>query len=191
MIYVLERDCKVVDWSTYQAWCTTFYDPQLSTHTVRSSGVVNPEFGVVDIRQFMGTITTRTATATGVHVDGPLPGDEYTPYQVSCSAYTEDPVVRPMLFVGESPASPTSGAGGDSITNCRLISVGGEASTEGAYLQEETIVALPENTADRALCFFVAMYAGSGAGSNLRGFVHLSVRRLIGVHPPILDTRKL
>lgn len=183
---ILERDTPIIDWPTYQLWCTSLSNPFAGSLLVRSDGILKLDSASIDANDDTGVITSDLATCIGLHLTGPEPGTELTPYSVSCVAASEDPDVRPFLFVAESPASITSAAGGNTVTDVRYLGFGNKNTLD----KEVTIVAA-ENTLDRGICFGVGMWGHGGPGADEAGMVRLCVRRLIAPGPRVVDTRKL
>lgn len=188
---ILERDTKIIDWTGYEVWATTFTLATSSTIRVKSDGLLHVDFGTVKVRGNTPVITARSVSAVGVHITGPVPGVDYTCYSISASCMCADPEVKPFLFIGESPVTITSDAGGDVVTSHRLLGVASLSGAEGSSLEKELTVAVKENTTDLALCFGVGILASASTSAALTAYTHLSVRRLIGNAPPIIDTRKL
>lgn len=188
---ILERDTRVNDWLNYGSWPTAYTLLTTSTMKVRSDGVLNTDYANVSSRGTSGVITARSTCAIGVHLTGPLPGSEFTCYQISAACIAADPTVKSLLFIGESPATITNNAGGDTVTAHRLLRTCESSGAEGSMLNVEMTVALPVLTDDLGTCFGIALLAGSGASSDLTAYMHMSVRRLIGINPAIIDTRKL
>ncbi len=187
----MERDTPIIDWSTVRAWSTDITSPTTSQIDVRSNGALSTKYATLSVRALTGAITARSCVAAGLHITGPKAGAEFTPYALSCLAVGGDSNVRPFLFVAESPATITNNAAGDAVTDVHWLAAGDTPGTDGSKLQADMVIVCNPNTADRALCFGVAMLAGVSAALDTACFVRLSVRRLIGVNPAILDTRKM
>lgn len=188
---ILERDTPIIDWQSYLEWCDTEMVAATQTGKVRSDGVLKVHYGTLDSVGSTGAITARKSVCLGLHITGPEPGVEFTPYSVSVVAMAADKNVRPYLFVAESPAVITNDADGDTVTDLRLLGLGPTPGTDGANLEKDVTVVVTEKTADRALCFGVGMMAGVAGGLDVRGYFRLSVRRLVGPGPRIVDARKL
>jgi len=190
---ILERDTPIIDWASKQGWATTETVPGSVTAYVKNSGLLNADFGTVASESLTGTITANRATCVGVHLAGPESGVEYTPYAISCVAIAEDDDVRPYLLMGESPASISSAAAGDLISEVHYLGFGGAgiSGASGIPLEKETTIVIKPNTAGRAICFAVGMLAGAAGAADKRAFVRLTVRRLIAWAPRIIDSRKL
>lgn len=186
----VETDTPIINWQAYQLWSTVDFSILLSTFVVRSDGVKNTDFATMDCRAVTGAITAREAVCAGVHIAGPQAGEELTPYAVSVTAMAGDSNVRPFLFVGESPAVITNDATGDNVAVCRFLAIGDVTGSDGSSLNTEMTVVIAENTADRALCFGVGMLAGVSAGLDAQGAARLSVRRLLGPQPQVLNMWK-
>lgn len=189
---ILERDTRIIDWaSVVSGWCTTFQDAIAITPKVRSNGVLNDEYATCTVKAATGVIPAGNITCAGLHMKAPQSGAEFTPYQVSVSVYCEDLNVRPFLFVGRSPTTLTADATGDSVGIWRIIGIPNHSGPNGSALDKEiTIVANPP-AADQGLCFYVGLIAGVTISTNLAAAMHMSVRRLIGPGPRVIDVRKL
>lgn len=188
---ILERDTPIIDWSAYVDWATTLSSLNAASFNVRSDGLLKGDYGSLYSKANTGVITAGNVTCAGVHLPGPEPGVEFTPYAVSCIAMAEDDDVRPLMFIGESPVTITSDVTGDVVTGIRMLGFAHAVGDQGSHMEREMTVVVTELTADRALCFGVAMAAGSTGGATAAGMVSLSVRRLIGPGPRIVDARKL
>lgn len=187
---ILERDTPIIDWAAYTAWCTGLSDPTTSSYLVRSDGVVYGDYAVANMLALTGAITARKAFCTGLHMAGPEVGSEFTPYTISCVAMHGDANVRPFLFMGESPASVTSGAGGNAVSLVHFLAFADSPGTDGSKLEKELTVIVAEKTVDRGLCIGVGMMAGGSAGVDAGGYARLCVRRLVGPGPRVIDTNK-
>lgn len=191
---ILERDTHINDWSNQVAgWCTAMSTISGDTLVVRSDGLVHTDFGTMYVNGVSGP-TAGLGECVGVHLTGPVESDEYTPYAISVVAMSEDHLVRPFLFVGVSPASVISDATGNTITKVRILGVSKPIDSWGSSLEKEmTIVSakMPAGLEGRAICFGVCMAAGTVNAADDNCWAKVSVRRLIGVEPRILDTRKL
>lgn len=182
----LDQDCELMDWPSFQAWATsTSAAGSGSTVSVSSDGNVYDKFATCDIRANTGTVTADHIMGAGIHME---PADDadvaYTPYRVKCSCFSlHGGTLTPCLFVGESPASVTGT--NDNVTVCRMIKAG-----DGARLDYDDIIAMPVNTADRAVCFFIGLVDLGAGSANLRAYGHLSVRRLLGPGVGVIDYRK-
>lgn len=186
----LERDTPIINWSTtINQFATTEQLALAATQSVRSDGVLNTEYGTIVSIPTITAITTLFSKCMGLHLTGPAAGTAYTPYQISCSVFCDDVNIKPLLMVGESPASITNAAGGNAVTEVRPIGVPHQVGPEGSALDYQSVILVNPNTLDRGLCIFVAMIAG-GTGAAPRVWMRLSARRLIGVNPLVLDTRK-
>lgn len=193
----LERDTFIVSWiADLAGWCTTAIGPGSDSWAVRSSGNVGTDWAVESIIQNTGVVAANTGFAVGVHIEGPeetlgVDDNQFSLYAVQAVAYCEDENLRPMLFIGESPASVTNSAAGNTVTDVRIIGVPDGSGTQGGCLSVEMVLAVKENTADRNLCFGVAVMAGLTGSSNANCLMNMCVRRLLGSRPAILDATKL
>lgn len=189
---ILERDTKIVEWNTQlESWSTNEKNPYNGTIDMVSDGLLHADHATMSIFDAVAAITALKCSGVGINMKGPEPGDDYTPYQISVVAHTADPVLIPLLFVGESIASITSGTAGDAITDVRIIGWGQISGTEASNIEKDITIVCPENTAGRGLAIGIAMYAPNTGGGTEQCQVDMSIRRLHGVSPPILDTRKL
>lgn len=189
---ILERDTPIIDWSAQATWPTGFTNLGANTAEVRSDGLLHADFATMWISDKTGAVTAELAVCAGVHLAGPKDGAEYTPYQVSVVAMASDPRVRPYLFMGVSPATITADAAGDTVSNINILGFADAPTPDyGATMEKEVTFVTKVKTADRGLCIAVGMLSGLFASANNRAMVRMSVRRLIGVQPPIHDTRKL
>lgn len=192
----LERDTFVVNWrAELAAWATTAINPNIDTWNVRSDASVSTDYAVVTNFANTGAIGAGVGYAVGVHIEDPEEtrgndDNQFSLYAVQARAMHEDENIRPVLFVGESPASITSDAAGDLVTDIRIIGVPDGSSVNGGCLNVESVIAIKETTNGRKLCFGVAMLAGLTAGANGAGLMNLCVRSLIGSKPMILDPTK-
>lgn len=188
---ILERDTVIINWQDKLAG---WPDLELGhSHNesmrMRNDGIVHPEFATMEVMN-LTTITAQFQKGVGVNMTPPEDGTEFTPYQIRATASAESPEVMPFLFVGESQDPPTSVSGGDFIGDYRVIAVGNMGGVGGGTLDVDlTIVVIP-NPAAAPLCIGVCMMAyGTALSSLLRA--NVSVRRLMGVAPALIDTRKL
>lgn len=192
---ILERDSRIYDWPTKLAgWCTTVSALSSTTLTVRSDGTLYSNgYGTLSIQADTGVLGAREATAVGLHIQGPedLSGSEFTPYLIEACAWSEDDEVRPFLFMGETSAVITSGAGGHSVTPWHFLHAPDQHSSEGGALNYCGAVLVNPNTADRGVCFGIGMSAGPSGAATLGGYGYMCVRRLTEVAPTIFDGRKL
>lgn len=190
---ILERDTDIVDWGSRTAGTiTSDDDPTAANYLVRSDGVLYPDFGVLLVAKLSAVVAADKCRSVGIHIQGPQPGLEYTPYAVDVNAHCVDEKLRPCFFVGESPATITSAAGGNTVTETRLLRFPETgAALVGSSLKASFTLIIAENTADRGVCFGICMMAGLLPCSDEPHYVHMSVRRLIGVNPLLIDTRKM
>lgn len=187
----LERDTNIVAWQGYEAgWCTDS-NPITANNQVRSDGVLHPDYAVIDMNGATGAMLTREATFIGLHIAAPEDDSGFTCYQIHARAQCDGGDIRPILVIGEAQ-TVTSDATGDQIKQTRLLDVASFRDLEGGMLKTEMTIACPPlPTAGKNPCFAVGMLNGVGTSSNLNAWVHLSVRRLVGVNPKILDATKL
>lgn len=188
---ILERDAPVIDWLADGLWATSTSNVTSASWFVRSDGLVKLDYGTLNVRAATVALAASKLVAAGIHITQPEPGEEFTPYAISCVAMGVDPNVRPVLFVGESPATITNDATGDVVTEVRFLAFGDTPGTYGSSMEKEVVLVINENTVPRALCIGVAMMSGTSSALAAAALVRLSVRRLIGVNPPIHDSRKL
>lgn len=190
---ILERDTDVINWATTLNTLSTIEsDPEDETIRVKSSGTLNVDYGTLTLSMLSGVITARRIRAAGVHITGPQPGNDFTPYAVSVQATCADESLRPYLLIGESPATITSNDTGDVVTNMNVLATPMASNgSGGSSLQRSFTAVVAVKTDDRALCFALAFLAGVGASLNDAVIAHLTVRRLIGLDPSIIDARKL
>jgi len=187
---ILERDTTIIEWQAYRGWCTVFTNLLTETLTVRSDGLVHPDYAVLDTSETTGTVTARATNCMGVHLTGPEPGAEHTCYQIAAICATDDPLLRPFLFIGESDTI-TSAVTGNLVTDIRILEFGTNDGLDGNSLKSNMTIATPVNTADKTICIGVGLMAGVANAVNLGAWLHIAVRRLVGVNPQVLDTRKL
>lgn len=196
----MDRDPQLVNFQAYlPAWPTVAQVQESTSYSVLSDGLVPENFATMDIFQ-VATVPDNQCLCVGVHLEGPQDGEEYTPYMISVSALSGDPMVRPFLFVGESPATINSAAAGNVVTDIRIIGthstagqIGITAFNEtGGSLDKDICIAVKRKTADRKICFGVGMVAGLSTLSGRKSQARLSVRRLYKTDEPrIINTRKL
>lgn len=184
---IMERDTDIVDWGTLTPGLN---DADVLANSVdylvKSLGVLDENYATLHSGNNTGVIGAADVRCVGVHITGPEDGTDLTPYAVSVHAQCAEQTVRPFLFIGESPATITSAAAGDTVTDVRRI-----AFPIGPTLDREFVVLVAQKTAGRGLCFGIAIMADILATSNLPYMIHMNVRRLIGVDPMLIDTRKL
>lgn len=190
--YRLERDTDIIDWSPATATLSTTDTVHVaSNYLVRSLGVLNADFATLHINALSGVVAAFKVRCAGIHITGPQVGEEFTPYAVSVHAQCADLTLRPFMFIGESPITITSGAAGDSVADVRLMAFPVQSGSDSASLSRQFIVLIKEKTAGRAVCFGVAALAGASASGDLGIQIHMSIRRLIGINPSLIDTTKL
>lgn len=189
---ILERDTPIINWSAQGLWPTTETNLGANTANVRSDGILHPDYATTWLSDKTGALTAELAVCSGVHLAGPKPGIDFTPYQVSVVAMASDPRIRPYLFCAVSPAAITTDATGDVVSNVRVLGFAPPPNSEyGSTMEKEVTFIANVKTADRGMCIAVGMLSGLTGSANNRSMVRLSVRRLIGVQPSIIDTRKL
>lgn len=190
---ILERDTPIINWATVHLWANALSDPLTGSFAaVRSNGLLAGDFATMTVNEKTAAVTGELAVCAGIHLAGPEPGVEFTPYAISCAAMAVDPELRPFLFVGESPASITNGANGDVVTDIQLLAFGeGPNEFHGSSLAVDMTVVISEKTTDRAVCFGIGMMAGISTSGNKGGYARLSVNRMIKAGPRIIDNRKL
>ena len=188
---ILERDTPIIDWPTEVLWATTLTDPIGTTASVRSDGLLDVDFGTVINAAVTPIITARRMSSVGLHITGPEAGDEYTAYAISCVALSHDLNYRPCLFMGESPATITNNATGDTVTSVTFLDFGQAAHDGGGCsLKADVTVVVAEKTADRAICIGIGIMSGAAAGIASFAAARLSVRRMVAPGPRVIDTRK-
>lgn len=189
---ILERDTPIIDWTArLSGWPTSSAAAASEVFEMRSDGLLKVDYGTMDVANVSGP-TTGECECCGLYITGPEALDEFTPYAISAVAMSEDALIRPFLFIGMAPATITSDAGGDALTICRVIGVADLVDAQGACLEiDRTIIVKEMPTAGRALAVGVGMMAGIGNSANVHCWARLSVRRLVGNNPAIIDTRKL
>lgn len=185
---VLERDAPIIDWGAYVAWCTATSNPEGATLTTRSDGLLHTTYGLLDVRGAATAAAADQCVCNGVHLIGPEEGTEFTPYAISCVGFSADPAGRPFLWMGESPATITSDAGGDAVTQARFLGFGGPSAGQ---LRSEVTIMVAEGTSGRGLCVGVGVIANASGTTLLQAGFRLCVRRLVEPGPRVIDTRKL
>jgi len=187
----LEQDTRIIDWSAQLGgWCQMEVASSSDSPRVRSDGVTHTTFGTLSTQEDIA-IADGVTNCVGIHIVGPKAGADYTAYQVSASLFCSDNLLIPFLFVAESPASITSSANGDIVSDMRLLAVGESISASGGVLDVDMTFIANENTADRPICIGLGVSCANAASSAEAIVGYLSVRRLIGVDPTVIDTRKL
>lgn len=190
---IMERETEIVDSTADTAGTATADENPISTsYLTRSDGVVYANYATLTVAKLSAVIAARKIRCVGIHLQGPEPGTDFTPYAVSVNAHCVDDKLRPVFFIGESPAVINADAAGNNVTDVRRLrySMAGAVGA-GNSLHAELVVVVKPNTADRAVCFGIGMLTGVVLSGDEQTFVHMTVRRLIGVDPLILDTRKL
>ncbi len=189
---ILERDTKIIEWGTELAdWSTNEKNPGNASIDMTSDGLLHAAHGTMSIYDAITAVTQLKCRGAGLNMTGPEAGNDYTAYQISVVAHAPDAVLIPLLFVGESIATITNNAAGDAITDVRVIAWADVSGTQGSKLEKDFTIVVKPNTADRGLAIGVAMYAPNTTSGTLQCHCYLSVRRMIGISPPIIDTRKL
>lgn len=178
---------------------TTHIANGLDDINVRSSGLLQIDHAMVKVNAAL-TITAGNLTGTGLHISSPpIHGEEFTPYSYNCTAWSEDPEIVPMLFIGVSPAVITNNNTGDVVTDIRFIKAGKSSGASMVTLEAEGTIAtqhpfttLGAGYETRAICFGVAFVCGlNNATAGSACYARISVRRLVQNEPQILDTSKL
>lgn len=187
---ILERDTPIYDWTAYDLLSTSQNVASATTWFTHSDGILHDQFATFQSNYAVGSTTADNVRSGGVNMKGPEPGDEYTPYRIDAVAVCDDVNVRPVLFIGESIAAITDDAAGDVITDIRQVAQANAYGPEGASLHYNGIILAKENTAGRGLMVGIGMLAGAAGAAACTIWTHLSVRRLIGVNPTVLNTRK-
>lgn len=186
----LERDTLIVDWTTPIAGVSSSEGAANGySYRMRSDGLLHETHASVNLQQGP-TITATKQKAVGLNFKGPRSGDEYTPYQISANAISQDINMTPVLFVAESIATITDDAAGDVVTDVRIIGVPHTIGAEGQTLDINTIILAKENTAARGMAIGIALIANATAITAKQMWCRLSVRRLVGVSPQVFDTTK-
>lgn len=187
----LERDTTIIDWRAYEGGFSTLEATKTSTtQYVVSDGLLHADFATVTCNG-TPTIAANKQKAIGINLQAPLAGTDYTPYQISVVAVCDDINCQPVLFVGESIATITSLAAGDLITDVRLLATCEAYGPEGASMNRDMIILAKQNTADRGICFGIGFAAGASAATTVSLQARMSVRRMIGIAPPVIDTTKM
>lgn len=187
----IERDTHILDWRAHMAALGTGEATSVGlSFFVRSDGLTHAKFATLSMAA-AATITAVKSKAAGFHMSPPKDGDFYTPYQYSVKAMTDDINVRPMLLVGESPASYSSTTVGDAVGDMRLLASGVSHGGEFCSMEANGILVANENTAGRSIAFAVAFAAGAAGATAAGCWIELSVRRLMQVEPLISDFTKL
>lgn len=190
---ILERDTPIIDWAApLGGWCTTIDNPNNADFDVRSDGLLHAKYATMSVSSNTPIVTAGNITACGVHLTGPQVGDDFTPYQISAVCTCEDEEARPFLFVCTSPSTISSTAAGNQVEDVRWLDFGGTPSaSHGSTLRYDGVILANVNIADRGFCVAIGVKAGLVDTQALAGYARLSVRRLIGVDPPVYDSRKL
>lgn len=192
----VERDTQLGDWATIApaGFATTVLGLGADLQ-VSSDGILHPDYGIIKVRDgSTEVLTANQNTCCGVHLAGPLAGDEFTLYSYDLRCFVDSNAITPFAFVAVSPASITSAAGGNVCEEWVNLKWGEAYDTEMRTLNAHGVIALPQTdavSAGRGVCFGVGLMthgAGAAAGSAI---VHGAVRRLIDVQPAIIDINKL
>lgn len=195
----LDRDCGFVNWTdTVTAYATTHVNSDAEIINVTSDGTTKVNFGSFRCHN-ISNLAANKLTAAGVHLTGAIEENsgELTPYAYHAMAFSSDPAVLPSVFCAISPATVTSGAGGDVCRYTRHIHTG-EWSSDGSSLNVQGVIALPKpSSADAAYkgrgnVFGIAWITRGNTGhATLKNYGYLSVRRLVGSTPIIYDRFKM
>lgn len=191
---ILERDAQINEWNTRIAGFPTAMATMAGeAYIMRSDGVLYTDFGSMYVTADAGP-TLGKCECVGLYLTTPEELDEFTPYQISAFAMTEDPLLRPFLFCGIAPATITNDAGGDTLSKCRILGVFDSGDAFGAAMEVETTIVnkkMPSGKEGRALAIGIGFWAGQTNGADKACLARVSVRRLVGVEPAVIDTRKL
>lgn len=191
---ILERDNHIVSWADgLAAWSTTAASVEGGGYRMVSDGLLNADYGAMHIFQLCNPLLGKMEGA-GLNITQPETLDEYTPYEIHAVAMTEDPLVRPYLFVGISAATITNASTGDLLSKCKIIGTADYDSDTGSAMDRELTIIVPKmpvGLETRGLAIGIGMMAGTVNAGNDHAFASLSVRRLPGNSPAIMDTRKL
>lgn len=188
----LDRDTNLIPWQAFgPAWCTT-HQIITASNQVRSNGVLNLDYGVLDNNAATGAILASKATFMGLHMAAPEEDAGFTCYQITARLMCDDGSLKPILIVGEAQ-TVTADAGGDEVKETRLLDVASfHSSSVGGMMKTDMTIAMSTMpTAGKNPCFALGILNGLGTSGNLNAWGHLAVRRLVGVNPAILDTGKL
>lgn len=197
---IQERDTALINWATEEtAWATTLVPATNDNIRMKSSGLVNVDYAV---SKHGGTVTliANELTSGGIYITGPLAGAAaFTLYSYQCSAWTEDPEIMPMFYVGIGAATPSSAAAGDTVEDVRYLHVPQAAGASFNSLEAQGVIGCPlpftelgGGYEDRALVFGVAWATGLNAATASSWCrARLSVRRLVASEPTTYDRRKL
>ncbi len=191
----LERDTKIVNWALKMGgWPTATSASDGEDCTMRSDGVLNADYGLVQVKADTIAVPANRMIGAGVHMSGPLDGEEFTLYSYCVDIWTSDTELIPVFYVAVSPATITSDATGDLCEQFSLIGTADGMSTEYKALHREGVVALPLTdavAAGRGVAFGAGLATTASASGTLKAYMRLSVRRLVANEPSILDTTKL
>lgn len=186
---ILERDAMAIDTTTkLSGWSTSFVDLNgADALRMRNDGVEYSDYGAAYIFANTPAITAGQVSGVGVHMTEPHPGtDEYTPYAISAHLVASDPDVDCIVFCGENGGTLSNGASGNLLQNSKILASGHR------HVSFDSVVLLPEMTADRAVGFGIGVVApASGASSADAAVGRISVRRLMRWEPAVIDSRKL
>lgn len=195
-----ERDVAFINWQDQETTFSTARGNGNENMYIKSDGLVYTDFAHFAV---MGdvTLSNNQVVIAGVHLTGPAESEsetQYTLYAYQVSAWTIDPEIGLALCVGISGATPDATAT-DDIIDARYIHMGHKTADDICGLKADGVIALKapfdEHGAgyeNRGICFGIAAMAGltsSTAASHTQGYI--SVRRLVGPLPSMLDKFKL
>lgn len=186
---IVERETMIVDWGATLAWATTHIASATGNVRMTSDGLVYNEFGTVRCEE-KTSVVAGFETACGINMKEAEAGAEYTPYQINVAAMFTDPQLMPHLFIGQSTNPPTAALGGDLITRMKVLACATTLGSAGSTLNAN-ITVLVKVDGTQKICFGIAMEGNNASPVSKRASMVLSVRRLIGVNPAVIDTRKL
>lgn len=188
-----ERDTKIVDWvQNTQTTATTQQSTTENDLRMVSTGVLNVDHGLIQIKATADIASANTIQAIGLHITPPVIGDEHTLYSYNAHAWCVDPELMPFLFIAVSPASITNNVAGDVCVRFQIIGTPDASSDNFISMQREGTIAVPQtHIDDRSICFGIGFATGVSACTALKVFARLSVRRLVANKPTLIDTTKL
>ncbi len=190
-----ERDIKIGTWLTSTLALSTSTTSSFSDDVyMASDGLVHPDFGVATCKALTLAIPGTRMASFGINLTGPEAGDEYTLYSYSAQAMCVDPLLVPVLFCAVSIAAVTSNVAGDLVEHFSIIGTAKAVSASFNSLHEEGVIAVPKTddvAANRGICFGIGFITHASTSGTYATMSRLSVRRLIGNNPAILDTTKL
>ena len=136
----LERDCNFVDWTARIAGlATSASNGATQSWNVRSDGLKPDDFAVVETLD-VSSVTAGNCECAGAHIKGPEDRPIKTMYSYFVHAWCEDPNLRPIFFVGLSPASITSNAAGDTVTQIIQMSMPDVTGTAFSSIERRGVI---------------------------------------------------